>query len=336
MLRILKVVASSEAGCAPLPGARSASPRCILVYYLLVLLSYLDEFGHIGPFVTAEHPRFNTHPAFGYAGFVIPDVNVREFAAYFEHLKQDLLAFEIKRDGAHPRRWEKKGASLLTSRNMEMYGDEIRRVLGRLARRLTRLGGRLVFFGEVKPQGSHAQTGDSPADRSARSLREAILQLSRFANARGEPIMIFMDALDEKPRLAAVMAAASYIYAAHVPELRRVVEIPMQLESHFYATTQYADWLCALLSRASHLHLVGGSKFGWAPALLADCFGSRERHLAESTITRGNTRMTMSELVRPQSWSHANRLLAGAHLIQLGGSDSNAESAPRRREAAES
>lgn len=276
-----------------------------------MLLAYLDEFGHIGPFIATDHPRFNTHPAFGYAGFVIPAVNVRAFAAYFEERKQNLLAFEISRDGAHPRRWEKKGASLLTSRNMQSYGDEIGPVLRKLARRLSRLNGRLAFFGEVKRTGSWSDTKDSAADLSARSLRHAILQLSRFAESQNEPIMIFMDAVDEKPRLAAVTAAASFIYAAHVPELRRVVEIPMQLESHYYATTQYADWLCALVSRASHLHLVDDSGFQWAPELIAQCFGEDSRHVEESSIvsTRGDAPLRTTDLMRSRRVRDANRLL---------------------------
>jgi hypothetical protein len=298
-----------------------------------VFLAYLDEFGHIGPFVAVQHPRFNTHPAFGYAGFAIEARNVREFASYFEHLKQDLLAFEITRDGAHPRRWEKKGASLLTSRNMDVYGGEIGPVLRRLARRLARLDGRFVFAGEIKSTGSPAQTGESAADRSARSLRQVILKLSRFADARDEPIMIFMDAVDEKPRLAAVMAAASFIYAAHVPELRRVVEIPMQLESHYYATTQYADWLCALVSRASHFHLVDGSGFGWAPDLLAQCFGSSARHVETSSIVSASdgAEIRMGELVKQESWSTANRLLAGAQMMKLDGRVVDAMASPQHQ-----
>ena len=35
-----------------------------------MLLAYIDEIGEPGPYVAKDHPRFNTNPVFGYAGFV--------------------------------------------------------------------------------------------------------------------------------------------------------------------------------------------------------------------------------------------------------------------------
>ena len=50
---------------------------------------------------------------------------VRHFGGYFEHVKENLLAWEIERAGKHPRRWEKKGSTLLTTANINAYGSEI-------------------------------------------------------------------------------------------------------------------------------------------------------------------------------------------------------------------
>lgn len=270
----------------------------------IVLLAYLDEFGHIGPYISAQHAKFNTHPAFGYAGFVIPAQNVRAFGGYFEHIKEKLLAFEIQQAGAHPRRWEKKGASLLTTRNYQAYGREIGRALRRLSFRLGQLDGRMIFYGQVKPTGSANETGESASDRSAHALKQTILRLSRYANARDAPIMIFLDAVDAKPRQEAVMSTASFIYRAHDPVLRRVLEVPMQLESHFYGTTQYADWLCAMLSRASHYHFVPQSEFSWAPPVLERSFGAGLRHVSESRIrlADGTTYVRMDKLTSSDCW----------------------------------
>ncbi|WP_176491638.1 DUF3800 domain-containing protein [Curtobacterium sp. 'Ferrero'] len=239
-----------------------------------MLLAYLDEFGHIGPYIAPDHPKFNTHPVFGYGGFVLPAESVRAFGGYFEHLKESLLDFEIKQAGAHPRRWEKKGASLLTTRNHERYGTEIDPVLRRLSRKLNQLGGKAVFYGQVKPVGSAKETGESSADRSAHMLRQVILRLSKYADDRDEGIMIFLDAVDTEPRLAAVSATASFIYSGRPEHVKRVMEVPMQLESHFYGTTQYADWICAMLARSSHFHFVKGSEFGWSTELFRRCFGA--------------------------------------------------------------
>lgn len=56
-----------------------------------MLIAYLDEFGHQGPYISHSHPKFKTHPAFGYAGYVLPAENVRKLGGYFEHIKENLL-----------------------------------------------------------------------------------------------------------------------------------------------------------------------------------------------------------------------------------------------------
>ncbi|MDZ7917763.1 MAG: hypothetical protein U5O16_39115 [Rhodococcus sp. (in: high G+C Gram-positive bacteria)] len=104
-----------------------------------MLLAYLDEFGHIGPYIGPDHPKFNDHPVFGYAGFVMPAENVRKFGGFFEHVKETLLEFEIQKANAHPRRWEKKGASLFTTRNIVRY-PEASHAFRRLMRRLIDFG----------------------------------------------------------------------------------------------------------------------------------------------------------------------------------------------------
>lgn len=35
-----------------------------------MLIAYLDEFGHQGPFVSATDKKFSEHPLFGYAGYI--------------------------------------------------------------------------------------------------------------------------------------------------------------------------------------------------------------------------------------------------------------------------
>ena len=229
-----------------------------------MLIAYLDEFGHIGPYISESHPKFNTHPIFGYAGFVMPAENVREFGGYFEYIKESLLRFEIERDGAHPRRWEKKGASLFTTKNIEQY-PELTRAFKRLMGKLNKLGGKVIFYGQVKPTGSAKETGETAAERSAHALRQTLQRLSWHAGRLDRDIMIVLDSVDDKPRLEAVSVMASFIYSNSKNDLRRVVEAPMQVESHLYATIQFADWLCALLGRAAHHQFVDDSQFSWAP-----------------------------------------------------------------------
>ncbi|WP_428099813.1 hypothetical protein [Candidatus Rariloculus sp.] len=97
----------------------------------MTYFAYLDEFGHIGPYVSRADPRYNESPVFGLAGFVLPSKEVRGFGTWFFQRKCDLLAFEIDRSGEHPAVWEKKGASLYTVTNVSRYG-ELRKFTNRL------------------------------------------------------------------------------------------------------------------------------------------------------------------------------------------------------------
>ena len=119
-----------------------------------MLIAYIDEFGHQGPYISHSHPKFNTHPVFGYGGYIVPDHGVRKLGGHFEYIKENLLRFEIEKAGKHPRRWEKKGSSLLSSKNIRKYGDEIQPALQRIFRKLAELEGKIFFFGKQKPIGA--------------------------------------------------------------------------------------------------------------------------------------------------------------------------------------
>lgn len=54
-----------------------------------MLLAYIDEIGETGAFVARDHARFNTSPAFGYAGFIIPADSCRTFGQAFAEAKRN-------------------------------------------------------------------------------------------------------------------------------------------------------------------------------------------------------------------------------------------------------
>lgn len=93
--------------------------------------AYLDEFGHDGPFVSREHPRYRTSPVFGLAGFVMPADNVPHFGSWVFQNKCRLFQWEIDRAQKLAWEWEKKGARLLTLAAQSMYGlpDQRRRLI---------------------------------------------------------------------------------------------------------------------------------------------------------------------------------------------------------------
>ena len=92
----------------------------------MTYFAYLDEFGHIDPYVSRTDPRYKESPVFGPAGFVLPSDEVRGFGTWFFQRECDLLAFEIERSGKPSVLWEKKGASLYTVTNVTRY-PELRR-----------------------------------------------------------------------------------------------------------------------------------------------------------------------------------------------------------------
>lgn len=73
-----------------------------------MLLAYIDEIGETGAFVSRDHHRFNTSPAFGYAGFIIPEESARKFGAIF--VRERNIRFIQKAQEKGNGRWEVKGS----------------------------------------------------------------------------------------------------------------------------------------------------------------------------------------------------------------------------------
>jgi hypothetical protein len=70
---------------------------------------YLDEFGHLGPFMTRTAPKHNENPVFGLGGLILPEHSVRSFATKMLKLKEYIFNKEIKASGRPSSHWEKKG-----------------------------------------------------------------------------------------------------------------------------------------------------------------------------------------------------------------------------------
>lgn len=250
----------------------------------ILLIAYLDEFGHVGPYISPEHNKYNVHPVFGYGGFVIPEVEVRQFGGFFEHIKENLLRPEIEASGKHARQWEKKGSSLLTSKNYRRYRQELSPALERLSRRLISSHGQLFFFGQEKPLGPVSETCESSEEREAHCLIQTMKRIGTIGSNRDEEIMVIMDSTDTHNRKRAVATLGSTIFSRRAdPDMKRIVDIPLQADSELYGTMQFADWLCALYGRLSHYHFVVGSDFGWSVGLANDMFKTGN-YTSNSTI----------------------------------------------------
>lgn len=240
-----------------------------------MLIVYLDEFGHVGPYISPKHKKYHENPVFGYGGFVIPEVEVRRFGGYFEHIKERLLAEEIRAANVHPRRWEKKGASLLTTKNYNKYGSEMIPALKRISRELKRSRGNVFFFGQEKSLGPVSISCESTQEREKHCLIQTIKRVGSIGASKDDEIMVIMDATEADNRTRAVSTLGSTIFSRHADkDLSRVVDIPLQADSHLYGTVQFADWICALLGRLCQYHFSESREFSWSVDLANYMFNS--------------------------------------------------------------
>jgi hypothetical protein len=231
----------------------------------MLYLVYLDEFGHDGPFVSRSDAKYKTSPVFGFAGIILPYFATREFATWFYQLKNQVLAWELQRSGKHPAQWEKKGASLYTTRNIQSY-PQVRQATNRIFNRIKRTNGEVFFSGIEKyhPPDQH----DSKSFYRV-ALTKAIRRLDKkFSNTNDQ----FLLMLDQHQERAALLQAASQTMFGG-DGVRSLLEPPFQLESHLYQTLQCADWICGLVGRwqCYHSNSTDYSDFEWAEKY----FGSR-------------------------------------------------------------
>ena len=206
---------------------------------------YLDEFGHIGPYVSRADPRYKDSPVFGLAGFVLPAAEVRGFGTWFFQRKCELLDFEIRRSGKHPALWEKKGASLFTVSNVTRY-RELRVFTNRLFNKIETLRGFVFYVGIRK---TAAPGAHSPNRLYARVFLEAIKRINDFCvkdRSRRDNFIVILDEHDQ--RAALVTAAGRSMYGKAEPR-RHLIEPPFHVESHRYQTLQAADWIAGLVGR---------------------------------------------------------------------------------------
>jgi len=216
--------------------------RQVVVLYI----AYLDEFGHVGPYIAHDHPRHKTHPAFGLGGLVLPFPEIRRFSTYFFQLKNRLLGFELEKSGQHPAKWEKKGSALYTIKNIQKY-SELRRATFRLLNKIGRTGGSGIYVGVEKRRTE--QRHDSK--RLYHSvLREIIKRIDQECEARESEFLLVLDEQEENVMRSQIVEIASIeMFGAN--SRTRLIEPPLQVESHLYQTVQCADWLCGIFGRVA-------------------------------------------------------------------------------------
>lgn len=208
----------------------------------MLYFAYLDEFGHIGPYVARTDPRYNDSPVFGLGGMILPYKEVRHFSTWFYQLKCRLLQFEIQKSGQNPATWEKKGSALFTTPNVEKY-PELRQATNRLLNKIRALDGHVFYVGIEKDRPAHQFKAQS---LYLTVLAEAMKRLNQYADQNDAEMVIVMD--EHQDRDAILTRASQAMFGGPSPR-RRILEPPFQVESERYQTCQCADWLCGLIGR---------------------------------------------------------------------------------------
>ena len=208
-------------------------------------LAYLDEFGHVGPYINRQHPQHNDSPVFGFAGLILPVDEVRGFGTWFFQRKCQHLRAEIERSGQHPARWEKKGASLYTAKNVQRYRS-LRMFTNRMFNKIEALGGFVLYVGVKKtaPPALH-----NPDRLYTNVLLEAVKRIDQFCEVDCNLPANFLLALDEHDQRSALITEVSRSMYAGPERRRHLIEPLFNLESHRYQTIQAADWIAALVGR---------------------------------------------------------------------------------------
>lgn len=228
-----------------------------------MLLAYLDEIGETGAFVSKADPRYNTSPAFGYAGFVLPAAQARGFGMWFNEEKRKVYATELAASG-HPAQWQKKGSSIFRKITLDDYPQQIR-VFNALVRRMRNVGGNLFYYVDEKPIGTPNQTRLNKDEREARAMKESLNRLARHAESTGRDLLVMMDQVNEKQRIERMPRMYAHMFSrqGEFEEMKRIVEPPIHLDSAVSANIQFADWVAACISRAIDYQLIRDSDFDW-------------------------------------------------------------------------
>lgn len=248
---------------------------CVAGIIVAMLLAYIDEIGEPGAFVSRDHSRYNTSPAFGYAGFVIDAEHARTFGAIFTNSKRTLFKTELQ-DVKNPGQWEKKGAAMFRPKTYESH-RQYTRVFSGLVRQLRAHGGMLFYYADEKPLGTPRQTELDPVARETAAMQETLNRLCTYAERRDKNLMVMIDQINEKTRAERLPNMYGHILsrAASRSEMKRIVEPPMHVDSVLSANIQFADWVAAAVTRAIDNQLVRESPYHWVPrAWSADMAGN--------------------------------------------------------------
>jgi hypothetical protein len=237
----MRVVRKDAAALIPGPALLSAGFRASGGAVMDINFVYLDEFGHIGPFMGRNNPRYNESPVFGLAGIILPGDAIRPFATRFLQLKQHVFKVEIEKSGVMASHWEKHGSSIFTTKHLARY-PHFRSTGFRLLNYVRNCGGKVFYYGREKIAG---RLDVNSTGLYTTVLSHAIRQLENFSNDARKNFIMVVD--EHSTRKQLLITASKTMYGAE--PARHLLSPPFEVESYINQNMQAADWIAAIVGR---------------------------------------------------------------------------------------
>jgi hypothetical protein len=202
---------------------------------------YLDEFGHIGPFMSRTSARYNESPVFGLAGIILPEDAVRPFATRFLRLKQHIFKTELAASGKPASHWEKHGTAIFTAKQLVRY-PHFRSTGFRLLNYIRDCGGNAFYYGREKISGT---TNVNSTGLYTTILAHAIRQLNKFCVENDKNFVMVLDKHSSRKQL--LITSLKTMYDAS--PAGNMLSPPFEVESYANQNIQAADWVAAIVGR---------------------------------------------------------------------------------------
>lgn len=209
---------------------------------MTVYFVYLDEFGHLGPFMSRTAPKYNESPVFGLAGIILPEDSVRQFATKILQLKEYIFKDEIRRSGKPASHWEKKGNEVFTAKQVAKY-RHFRSTGFRLLNYVRDSGGKVFYYGREKISGT---VDVNSVGLYKTVLGHAIRQLDAFCTSCNSNFVLVVDEHSSRKQL--LITSLQTMYDNNSPA-RHMLSPPFEVESYANQNIQAADWTAAILAR---------------------------------------------------------------------------------------
>jgi hypothetical protein len=203
---------------------------------------YLDEFGHLGPFMSRTAAKYNENPVFGLAGIILPEEAVRPFATKVLQLKDFIFKKEIERSGVPSSHWEKKGTEIFTAKQVAKY-PHFRSTGFRLLNYIRDSGGKVFYYGREKISGT---TDVNSVGLYKTVLGHTIRQLDAFCVEANSNFVLVVDEHSARKQLLITSLQTMY---DHEAPARRLLSPPFEVESYINQNIQAADWIASILAR---------------------------------------------------------------------------------------